>query len=175
MANDNPEPFRITLAGGRYMVYDVKTIEHIQHKHGIEGASQALKQYNPLELKPEDAALLVNKGAAHILNDDAVNKPPKSPQDSLAQNGKPPKIATASDNTQDNWNDIPDDMFASRGRGNKTKRARSRLGVSPSTAPGSSSASVVGDDDGPPRMGLRATASQPLLRPPMPPPRPTYS
>ncbi|THW87000.1 hypothetical protein D6D15_06968 [Aureobasidium pullulans] len=172
--NNDPEPFRITLTSGRFMVYDVQTIAHIQRKHGIDGASQALEQYNPLELRSEDAALLVNKGAAHIVNDDS-SKPPKSPQNAPRSPNGMPKIATASDNTQDNWNDIPEDMFASRGRSNKAKKPRARLGVSPvpSTAPGSRTASAAGLHTGPPP--LRSTASQPFLRPPPPPSRPTYS
>ncbi|KAI4761217.1 hypothetical protein E4T44_14675, partial [Aureobasidium sp. EXF-8845] len=113
MAN-NPvvEPFPITLTSGRFMVYDVQTIAHLQRTHGIDGASQALEQYNPLELKSEDVALLVNKGVAQIIRDDK-SQPPKSPSTAPASpNGLPssiPKIATASDNTQDNWNDIPED------------------------------------------------------------------
>jgi hypothetical protein len=179
MAN-NPvaEPFPITLTSGRFMVYDVQTIAHLQRTHGIDGASQALEQYNPLELKSEDVALLVNKGVAQIIRDDK-SQPPKSPSTAPASpNGIPngiPKIATASDNTQDNWNDIPEDMFASRGRTNKNKKPRSRLGVSPvpSTAPGSRTASAAGFHAGPPP--LRPTASQPMLRPPPPPSRQTYS
>ncbi|KAI4721554.1 hypothetical protein E4T48_02160 [Aureobasidium sp. EXF-10727] len=178
MATTVSEPFPITLTSGRFMVYDVQTIAHVQRNHGIEGASQALDQYNPLELRSEDVALLVNKGAAQIIRDDK-SKPPASPSPSRSNapaspNGIP-KIATASDNTQENWNDIPEDMFASRGRTNKTKRARSRLGVSPvpSTAPGSRTASAAGLHAGPPP--LRPAASQPMLRPPPPPSRQTYS
>lgn len=175
MANSTlAEPFPITLTSGRFMVYDVQTIAHLQQTHGIEGASQALEQYNPLEMRPEDVALLVNKGAAQIIHDDK-SKPPKSPSNAPASPNGVPKIATASDNTQDNWNDIPEDMFASRGRSNKAKKPRSRLGVSPvpSTAPGSRTASVAGLPVGPPL--LRPTASQPMLRPPPPPSRQTYS
>ncbi|KAG9843660.1 hypothetical protein KCU98_g7646, partial [Aureobasidium melanogenum] len=175
MANSTvSEPFPITLTSGRYMVYDVQTIAHVQRTHGIEGASQALQQYNPLELRSEDVALLVNKGAAQIIRDDK-SKPPQSPSTAPVSPNGVPKIATASDNTQDNWNDIPEDMFASRGRTNKTKKTRNRLGVSPvpSTAPGSRTASTGGLQPGPPP--LRPAASQPMLRPPPPPSRQTYS
>jgi hypothetical protein len=171
MADDDKtsEPFRITLTGGRYIIYDFTTIAHVQRNHGIDGASKALEQYNPLELTPDDAALLVNKGAAEI-----VNEPLKSPQNAPKSQDGRPKIATASDNTQDNWNDIPDDMLASRGRANKAKKSRSRLGVSPvpSTAPASRTASANGP---PSSVGLRSTASQPMLRPPPPPLRTTTS
>jgi hypothetical protein len=174
MANNTvAEPFPITLTSGRFMVYDVQTIAHLQQKHDIEGASQALEQYNPLELRSEDVALLVNKGVAQIIRDDKIASP-KSPSNAPASPNGVPKIATASDNTQDNWNDIPEDMFASRGRTTKTKKPRSRLGVSPvtSTAPGSRTASAAGFHTGPPP--LRPTASQPMLRPPPPPSRQTY-
>ena len=175
MANSTvAEPFSITLTSGRFMVYDVQTIAHLQKTHGIDGASQALEQYNPLELRSEDVALLVNKGIAQIIRDDKIQSP-KSPSNAPASPNGVPKIATASDNTQDNWHDIPDDMFASRGRSNKAKKPRSRLGVSPvpSTAPGSRTASVGGLHPGPPP--LRPAASQPMLRPPPPPSRQTYS
>lgn len=175
MANNTvAEPFPITLTNGRFMVYDVQTIAHLQKTHGIDGASQALEQYNPLELRSEDVALLVNKGIAQIIRDDKIQSP-KSPSNAPASPKGVPKIATASDNTQDNWNDIPDDMFASRGRSNKAKKPRSRLGVSPipSTAPGSRTASVGGLQPGPPP--LRPAVSQPMLRPPPPPSRQTYS
>ena len=175
MANSTvAEPFSITLTSGRFMVYDVQTIAHLQKTHGIDGASQALEQYNPLELRSEDVALLVNKGIAQIIRDDKIQSP-KSPSNAPASPNGVPKIATASDNTQDNWNDIPDDMFASRGRSNKAKKPRSRLGVSPvpSTEPGSRTASVGGLHPGPPP--LRPAASQPMLRPPPPPSRQTYS
>ncbi|KAI5201038.1 hypothetical protein AUEXF2481DRAFT_38916 [Aureobasidium subglaciale EXF-2481] len=175
MANSTaPKPFSITFTSGRFMVYDVQTIAHIQQTYDIQGASQALEQYNPLEMRSEDVALLVNKGAAQVIKDDK-SKSLQSPSNAPASPNGIPKIATASDNTQDNWNDIPDDMFASRGRPSKAKKPRSRLGISPvpSTAPGSRTASAAGLHAGPPP--LRPTASQPLLRPPPPPSRPTYS
>jgi tRNA-splicing endonuclease subunit Sen34 len=72
------EPFPISLVGGRYLLFDVDVIAHCRRAHNIcgllVGTIPNLSQQNvflgvPLELMPEEARVLVDKGAAYIVDD----------------------------------------------------------------------------------------------------------
>jgi tRNA-splicing endonuclease subunit Sen34 len=77
------EPFPVFLVGGRYTLYDINTVSHARRVHNISGVligglPQAPQQNVflgiPLELMPEEARLLVEKGVAYIVDDTAVHK-----------------------------------------------------------------------------------------------------
>ncbi|KAI9758215.1 MAG: tRNA-splicing endonuclease subunit [Lichina confinis] len=72
------EPIAISQVSRGYFVYDVDVIMHLRHEHHIcgvlRGSLPLFPQQNvflgvPLELMPEEARLLVDKGAAKIVND----------------------------------------------------------------------------------------------------------
>ncbi|RAR09653.1 trna-splicing endonuclease subunit sen34 [Stemphylium lycopersici] len=76
--NPIKEPFPISLVGGRYLLFDVDVIAHCRRAHNIcgllVGTIPNLSQQNvflgvPLELMPEEARVLVDKGAAYIVDD----------------------------------------------------------------------------------------------------------
>ncbi|KAA8627628.1 tRNA-splicing endonuclease subunit sen34 [Pyrenophora tritici-repentis] len=67
------EPFPISLVAGHYLLFDVDVIAHCRRTHNIcgllVGTIPNLSQQNvflgvPLELMPEEARVLVDKGAA---------------------------------------------------------------------------------------------------------------
>lgn len=77
------EPFPIFLVGGRYTLYDINTVSHARRNHNITGVligglPQAPQQNVflgiPLELMPEEARLLVEKGVSYIVDDSAAHK-----------------------------------------------------------------------------------------------------
>jgi tRNA-splicing endonuclease subunit Sen34 len=77
------EPFTISLIGGRYLIFDVDVIAHCRRAHNIcgllVGTIPNLSQQNvflgiPLELMPEEARVLVDKGAAYVVDDAAVHQ-----------------------------------------------------------------------------------------------------
>ncbi|KAF8456918.1 hypothetical protein BGX38DRAFT_1266136 [Terfezia claveryi] len=89
MTNDTPpggtiaEPFPIFLVANRYMLYDVNVVSYIRrvyHMCGcLIGTLPQVPQQNvflglPLELMVEEAALLVEKGVAYIVDDVAAHK-----------------------------------------------------------------------------------------------------
>jgi tRNA-splicing endonuclease subunit Sen34 len=72
------EPFPISLVAGRYLLFDVEVIAHCRRAHNIcgllVGTIPNLSQQNvflgvPLELMPEEARVLVDRGAAYIVDD----------------------------------------------------------------------------------------------------------
>lgn len=72
------EPIAISLVSRGYFVYDVDVIMHLRRRHHIcgvlRGSLPLFPQQNvflgvPLELMPEEARLLADKGAANIVND----------------------------------------------------------------------------------------------------------
>lgn len=155
-----PEPFPIHLVAHRYLIYDAATatyIRRVYHVTGtlIGGLPQAPQQNVflgiPLELMPEEARLLVEKGVAHIVDDArqhtetflnggmsgeeqerfrrVIEKQGSDAAKLQAQKAGERKesalkrIAEKEGKT-DNWNDIPDDMLSSR----STSRARPAKG-----------------------------------------------
>ncbi len=77
------EPFPIFRASKRYLLYDVDAITYIRREHHIcgvlVGSLPQVPQQNvflglPLELMPEEAKLLVSKGAAFIVDDASLHK-----------------------------------------------------------------------------------------------------
>jgi tRNA-splicing endonuclease subunit Sen34 len=162
MASQEPvsEPFPIFKLAHRYLLYDVNTISHIRAKYNITGVligqlPQAPQQNVfsgiPLELMPEEARLLVEKGVAHIVDDVKAHKQgfmgnglgveeTRAYKESLRRQGAAAakqaekkaedrsKAALGKKLGGENWNDIPDDMFRPGSRAsntNKKKRGRS--------------------------------------------------
>jgi len=77
------EPFPVFLVSGRYTLYDINTVSHARRVHNISGVligglPQAPQQNVfcgiPLELMPEEARLLVEKGVAYIIDDAAAHR-----------------------------------------------------------------------------------------------------
>ncbi|KAI9795554.1 MAG: tRNA-splicing endonuclease subunit [Piccolia ochrophora] len=73
-----PEPFPISLIGERYLIFDIDAVTYIRHRHHIcgvlIGTIPDVPQQNvflgiPLELMEEEARLLVEKGAAFVVDD----------------------------------------------------------------------------------------------------------
>lgn len=162
------EPFPIFTVAHKYILYDVDTVSHARAKHNITGVligglPQAPQQNVfsgiPLELMPEEARLLVEKGVAYLVDDVKAHK------DNMLGNGLAPEERRAFQNAlrkqgaaaakdaerkmeerkkgalekkfgSSDWNDIPEDMLLSAGKrnGKKGKRAGSRTPVGNSAA-----------------------------------------
>jgi hypothetical protein len=162
------EPFPIFTVAHKYILYDVDTVSHARANHNITGVligglPQAPQQNVfsgiPLELMPEEARLLVEKGVAYLVDDVKAHK------DNMLGNGLAPEerrafqsalrkqgSAAAKDAERkmeerkkgalekkfgsSDWNDIPEDMLMSNGKrgGKKGKRAGSRTPVAHSAA-----------------------------------------
>jgi tRNA-splicing endonuclease subunit Sen34 len=83
MANDAPElPVPISLISGRYMLFSADTVTYLRREHNITGVLigtlPQIPQQNvflglPLELMPEEARLLVEKGLAYVVDDAATH------------------------------------------------------------------------------------------------------
>jgi tRNA-splicing endonuclease subunit Sen34 len=72
------EPFPIFFSGGRYLLYDIDTITYVRREHHIcgvlIGTIPHISQQNvflgtPLELMPEEARILAEKGHAYVVDD----------------------------------------------------------------------------------------------------------
>lgn len=72
------ELLRITKVGGRYLVFEVKDVASLRRDHCIcavlvgttpQNPTQNLFSGLPLELLPEEAKLLVDKGVAHVVDE----------------------------------------------------------------------------------------------------------
>ena len=87
MAQQSPRaaqaPFPISCIASRYLVFDVDDISHARREHRIAGVLigtlPRLPQQNvflgvPLELMPEEARVLVETGAAYIVDDVAAHR-----------------------------------------------------------------------------------------------------
>lgn len=164
------EPVPIFKLAHRYLLYDVDVVTYLRREHNIAGVfigtlPQASQQNVflglPLELMPEEARLLVEKGAAHIVDDVAQHKQTflanslgaeerKAYQAALRKQGlgAAKEASKKSDEKKknalkkiatENWNDIPDDMFSS------TPRRGRRAPQAKQEAPAASS--DVSDDD----------------------------
>ncbi|KAH7089000.1 tRNA-splicing endonuclease-like protein subunit sen34 [Paraphoma chrysanthemicola] len=77
------EPFPISRVANRYLLFSIDIISHCRRNHNIcgmlVGTIPNLSQQNvflgiPLELMPEEARVLVEKGAAYIVDDEAVHQ-----------------------------------------------------------------------------------------------------
>lgn len=74
------ELIRITKVGGRYLVFEVEDVASLRRDHCIcavlvgttpQNPTQNLFSGLPLELLPEEARLLVDKGVAHVVDEAA--------------------------------------------------------------------------------------------------------
>lgn len=81
--NPVTEPFPISCIAGRYLLFDVDVIAHCRRAHNIcgllIGTIPNLSQQNvflgiPLELMPEEARVLVENGAAFIVDDVEIHR-----------------------------------------------------------------------------------------------------
>lgn len=146
-SNTVTEPVPIFKLAHRYLLYDVDVVTYLRREHNIAGVfigtlPQASQQNVflglPLELMPEEARLLVEKGAGHIVDDAAEHKrkflanglgaeEKKAYQAALRKQGlgAAKEASKKSDEKKknalkkmatDNWNDIPDDMLDSTPR-----------------------------------------------------------
>jgi tRNA-splicing endonuclease subunit Sen34 len=77
------EPFPISRVADRYLLFSIDVISHCRRNHNIcgmlVGTIPNLSQQNvflgiPLELMPEEARVLVERGAAYIVDDEEVHR-----------------------------------------------------------------------------------------------------
>ena len=77
------EPFPISLIANRYLLFDINAVTYARREHNIcgvlIGTIPHLSQQNiflgiPLELMPEEARLLVEKGHAYVVKDVEAHK-----------------------------------------------------------------------------------------------------
>lgn len=165
------EPFPIFLVAKRYVLYDINTISYIRRKYHVTGVligglPQAPQQNVflgvPLELMPEEARLLVERGVAYIVDDVASHKTAfiehnlsadekraflknisKQGADATKAQlkkaddrkmGALKKMAEKQARSSSNWNDIPDDMFAAA-TGPKKAKAKKAARPLPASLP----------------------------------------
>lgn len=150
------EPVAIFKLAHRYLLYDVDVVTYLRREHNITGVfagtlPQASQQNVflglPLELMPEEARLLVEKGVGHIVDDVAEHKKNFLANGLGAEErkaylaavrrqglGAAKEASKKSDEKKknalkklatENWNDIPDDMldFTPK-RGKRSTRTR---------------------------------------------------
>jgi tRNA-splicing endonuclease subunit Sen34 len=81
--NTVEEPFPISRVADRYLLFNIDVISHCRRNHNIcgmlVGTIPNLSQQNvflgiPVELMPEEARVLVEKGAAYIVDDAEEHK-----------------------------------------------------------------------------------------------------
>lgn len=158
------EPFPIFKLAHKHLIYDADTVAHVRREQNIcgvfiGGLPQAPQQNVflglPLELMPEEARLLVEKGVAYVVDDVKAHKEGflgegLSVEESRAfqaalsrrgvaaakkqeeKSGERKKAALSKKLGTSDWNDIPEDMLTpstERGKTKKNKR-RDRSGVS---------------------------------------------
>lgn len=150
MANTVPEtieePFPIFKVAHHYLIYDVNVVSHIRREYNICGVlsgtlpqspQQNVFQGLPLQLMPEEARVLIDKGVAYLEDDHAAHKrtflgngmsteEKRAYQAALRRQGAAAakeagrkkaadKMAALSRNSDtnktENWNDIPEDML----------------------------------------------------------------
>lgn len=160
------EPFPISKLAHRFLLYDINVVTHVRKEHNIIGVfigtlPQATQQNVflglPLELMPEEARLLVEKGAAYIVDDTAEHKrnflanglsdeERKAYQSALRKQGQmaaEDAIKRSDDRKQaalqklgvsatENWNDLPDDMYIPGPRQRAGKKAPRKAPVATS-------------------------------------------
>lgn len=164
-----PEPFPIFKLAHKHLIYDADTVAHVRREHNIcgvliGGLPQAPQQNVflglPLELMPEEARLLVEKGVAYVVDDVKAHKQNflgdglgpeerRAYQAALSRRGiaaakkqeeksdERKKAALSKKLGTDDWNDIPEDMLGPSADRNTRKKAkgRARAGTSrPSNA-----------------------------------------
>jgi tRNA-splicing endonuclease subunit Sen34 len=140
------EPLPIFRLAQKYLIYDVETVSYFRREHAIcgvliGGLPQASQQNVflglPLELMPEEARLLVEKGVAYIVDDvakhkhafldhslgqeersafhAALRKRGLAAATEAARRTEDRKKAALKQKSQtENWNDVPDDMLKPR-------------------------------------------------------------
>jgi len=157
------EPFPIFKLAHRYILYDANTITYIRAKYNVTGVligglPQAPQQNVflgiPLELMPEEARLLCEKGVAYIQDDVQAHKqgfmanglsPQKRQayQAALRKHGQvaAEKVKEKADDKKkaalskklgvENWNDIPEDMLTptSSRPGSRAGKRKGRSGA----------------------------------------------
>jgi tRNA-splicing endonuclease subunit Sen34 len=138
-----PEPFPIFKLAHKYLVYDVDTVSYIRRQYNIGGVligslPQAPQQNVflglPVELMPEEARLLVEKGVACIVDDAASHKKAflgnglsveermayqaalrkqgvTAAKDASKKGNDRKRSALAKKAESEDWNDIPEDML----------------------------------------------------------------
>ncbi|GAB7362674.1 hypothetical protein MBLNU230_g2983t1 [Neophaeotheca triangularis] len=163
-------PIAIFTLAHRYLLYDVNAITYLRKNHNIIGVligglpqapQQNVFQGIPLELMPEEARLLVDKGIAYIVDDTKAHK-----QDFL-QNGLSGEEKRAYEaclrrqgmaaakgfqkeseerrkaglakkmqatNAGGDWNDLPEDMLQPSSSAGKGKRKPSKRRAEPTAA-----------------------------------------
>ncbi|KAK5134065.1 hypothetical protein LTR08_006955 [Meristemomyces frigidus] len=183
------EPFPIFELAHRFILYDTATITYVRAKYNIAGVligglPQAPQQNVflgvPLELMPEEARLLCEKGVAHVVDDVKAHKQSflgrglgdeerRAYQASLRKQGQA-AAGQAAKRTEDrkkagltklaergDWNDIPEDMFRSP-RAPTKKKVKRPTGEVDAAANGDAPNAMSGDDDeqlfAPPKGGL---------------------
>ena len=136
------EPFPIFTLAHRYLLYDIDVVTYIRQKYNISGVlagslPQASQQNVflglPLELMPEEARLMVEKGNAYVVDDVVAHRRHfigrglsaeersayhatlrKQGQAAAKENSRRSderKEAALKKLRTQNWNDVPDDML----------------------------------------------------------------
>lgn len=153
-----PEPFPVFKLAHKHLIYDADTVAHVRREHNIcgvfvGGLPQAPQQNVflglPLELMPEEARLLVEKGVAYVVDDVQAHKQGflgaglsaeerRAFQAALSRRGtaaarkqeersdERKKVALSKKLGTDNWNDIPEDMLGPSQERSKRKKARGK-------------------------------------------------
>ncbi|KAK0282062.1 tRNA-splicing endonuclease subunit [Friedmanniomyces endolithicus] len=154
------EPFPIFTLALRYLLYDIATISHIRAHHNIPGVLIGLlpqaPQQNvfsgiPLELMPEEACLLCERGAAYIVDDvrahkqgfldrqmgeeerrlfrEGLRRQGVAAARQVSEKSEGRKLAAMQRRVEsgasvENWNDLPEDMLRPASRAGKSKRGK---------------------------------------------------
>ena len=188
-AQQIPESIAISKLGNRYLLYDAEIVSYIRREHNIcgvliGGLPQAPQQNVflglPLELMPEEALILTEKGVAHVVDDVVAHRSGfmgngltaverrafhaalrhqgvNAARESMRRAEERKKNALKGKLGTENWNDIPDDML--------TRPSGRRKGEKPTNLATAAKSEAPSEDE----QSLFASSSTSLVRSSTPP------
>lgn len=198
------EPFPIFKLAHKHLLYDADTVAHVRREHNIcgvfiGGLPQAPQQNVflglPLELMPEEAKLLVEKGVAYVVDDVKAHKTGfmgnglgeeerRAYQNALSRRGMAAakerekqsddrkKTALNQKFGNSDWNDIPEDMFKPSTERSRKKKARGRRDESGAQTPALTPARTPAQTPPPPDQEETLFSAPPVPSSPRPQPQP---
>lgn len=157
------ELIRITKTGGRYLVFEVKDVAALRREHCIcavfvgttpQNPNQNIFSGLPIELLPEEAKLLVDKGVAYIVDDAASHLSQLSTMDSSTRHAYLQSLRTR----QRTFQRMADEQDAERKK--YTEKMKAQGGSKrASRSTNQQSSVVINDDVNSGTTGARAGAS----------------
>lgn len=165
---------RITKTGGRYLVFEVKDVAALRREHCIcavlvgttpQNPNQNVFSGLPIELLPEEARLLVDKGAAYVVDDAVSHLTQLSTMDAATRQAYLQSLKTR----QRAFQRMADEQDAERAKYTEKMKAQGKHKRNPRTAHQVESSPAVpkpdGDDDDDDDFSIFSTSALPKNAP----------